>query len=258
MNIRLILIFSFLFFLTGCEKFADKPYNELIEGTWINTLVDGKAVETNEVFVMKFTAKGEEIYSAGYQIDENNWKWLDGSKFNYTVENNHLNISGTNIHNDQYDMLFVLEFSGDTKLVYSVPSFKINGEEIGDNKVYTCQKIDKDFKDNLLGLWYGNTVEPGNNDTTSHYWEFFADGHYDYYYHDNEGHWIKKEDNAGQWFLYGNFIALNSFNEFATGSLSKSYKCWNITFDENRMTWEANRQNGQYGAYWFKKATAVP
>ncbi len=248
--------FLSLLFFTSCEKIADKPYNERITGTWINTLVDDIPVETNKKYVMKFDSKGNELYSAAYQIDQTNRKWLDGTSFKYTVENNWLNIEGVNAHNDKYKMLFVLEYTGEDRLVYQVPSFTINNQESADNKVYTCKKITNDLKDNLMGLWFGSGVEPGSNDTVPHYWEFFQDGRYDFYIQNDLGNWIKKEDQAGKWFLYGNFLALN-FQTMLSSSTLQEFNCWDISFEENRMTWEAIREHNVYAGYWFKKAEAI-
>lgn len=247
-----------LVFLTACSKFKDEPYNERIEGSWINTFIDGQFVPTNQVFTMRFTKEGAQYYSAGYQLDGNNRTWLDGTLFSYKVVNNDLFIEGSNVYGDFYEMVFTLAHSNDEKLEYTVSSFKVNGTEYPDNKTYTCKKISSDLHDSFVGTWYGRSTTPGTLDTAYHYWDYFADGSYDYYYRDSLGNWVNKPDNEGKYYLYGDFLATNYTNDLITGETGLAYECWNIEINGNTMNWRAIRDNWFEPSYSMVKVSGPP
>jgi hypothetical protein len=109
-----------------------------------------------------------------------------------------------------------------------------------------------------VGCWYGKCTTPGTNDTNYHYWEYFSDQTYYYYYQDDQGHWIKKSDNEGRYFLYGNLFVSNYSNDLVIGGKGKTFECWNFNIDGNNMIWSALRKNNQTESYQMTKVTNPP
>lgn len=250
--------FIAILLLSGCSKVADESYEELILGTWLNTHVNETAVETDAAYVMEFREGGIEFYSTGYQIDENNRKWIDGTQFSYSFNNNQLVISGTNSFDAFFEMVFVLEYISKTKYIYKVGSFKINGIDYPDEKVYTCTRVSNDLKSSITGTWYGKSTEAGSADTAFHYWQYFDNGSYDYFYRNEEGNWINKPDNEGKYYLYGNHLATNFTNDLISGGTGLAYECWEVSINGNTMNWTGRRSGGRIASYSMQRVSSPP
>lgn len=253
---KLIIWLSLLLvMLSACKTSNSIDYANLLKGTWINTMVDEKNVLTDDTFVMEFKADKTEMYAIGFQIDENNKSWIENSSYTYSVKGNEISITGTDAFENSMQMEFKIISLDNDKLIFSVSNFLVNGEEIPDNKIYTCNKVTKDYKDEFVGIWYGhNTID----ENSYFYWEYFDDGSFDFYYQDDNENWVKKDSNDGQYFLYGSFMVSNYSNDLLTGKQGRTFECWNFTIDEDKMQWTGLRENNIMVTFDMKKVLAAP
>lgn len=244
--------------LSACKKDETNQTDELLLGMWINTLVNDQPVLTDDTFVLELKPDKTEMYAVGFQLDENNFRWEENSNYTYSLNDDRIIINGTDVLGKAYYMEFKIISLDASTLKYSVPVFTIDGESFPDNKTYTCSKINNDLSSQFTGVWYGKSTTPGTADTAFHYWEYFADGNYNYYYQDESGNWIKKADNEGRYFLYGDFFASNYSNDLISGGTGQAYECWNIATDGNTMSWSGLRANNLVNSYEMEKVAAPP
>ncbi len=256
MNKPLLIITAIALMLFGCGD-EENPFDYLIQGLWVNTHVNDQPVTTNEAFICDFRADLTQLYAIGLTLDEENKSWIENSAYTYKIIGKTIIIEGP----DVFDNIFYLEFTilslDEDALRYSVKIFKINGEEFPDPYIYTMTKVKTDLADNFVGTWYGRSTTGGASEAY-HYWDYFADGTFDYYFKDDEENWIKKPDNEGRYFLYGNLLASNYTNDLLSGETGKAYECWSISIVDNKMTWHGLRENGLIVTFEMDKVDNPP
>jgi hypothetical protein len=243
--------------LSGCKE--DEPdYAELIVGKWLYTHVNGQPALTNESSYCEYRADGSEVYATGFQLDENNKTWIESDHFSYQVTGNILSIEGTDANGKQNEIEIEIESIDENQTTQTTRKYLIDNTNYPDANTYTYKLITSDFSNQFVGCWYGKCTTPGTSDTSYHYWEYFSDGTYNYYFQDDQGLWIKKSDNEGLYFLYGNLFVSNYSNDLVTGGKGKTFECWNFNIDGNNMTWSALRNNNLTESYQMTKVTNPP
>ena len=254
------LIFATLFMalvFSGCKN-EIPDYDALLIGKWINTQVDGAAVLTDKSYVCEYRDDLIEFYAIGIQLDENNKTWTENSNYTYRVEGNLIIIDGTDLSDKDFHMEFEILSISSGSFTHSVNKFTIDNVEYPDDKIYTLQKVTADYKSQFIGVWHGRCTTPGSSDTDYHYWEYFADGSFNYYYQDEQENWIRKTDNEGAYFLYGNLMATNYTNDLILGGVGKAYECWKIRISGNNMIWTGLRENNITVTYEMAKVASAP
>ncbi len=231
----------------SCTKNNEPNYAELLKGAWANTMVNEQAIMTDNTFIMEFKSDNIQLYAVGYRLDDNNKGWRENNNYTYSINQNLISIDGTDGLEDNYHLVLNILSLEQDLLSYSVQTFSLNGEVIADTKTYTCQKITKDYSEEFTGVWYGLCTTEGSADSLYHYWEYFDDGSYNYYYQDENSNWIKKTDNEGQYFLYGNLMVSNYSHDLLSGGTGLAYECWN--FSINRIQWCGPIARKQYHHY---------
>lgn len=257
LNMLFILSLTIIVF-GGCAK-DDEPTNaDLLQGTWVNTMVNEQPVLTDATFIMKFNSDLTQLYAAGFQMNENNKSWHENSNYTYSVSSSLINIEGTDVLGNSYKMVFkIISLDQDT-LTYSILTFLVNGEAIANTNTYTCKRVTNDFSTEFTGVWYGRCTTEGSVDSLNHYWEYFADSTYNYYYQDENSNWIRKSDNEGRYFLYEQLMATNYSNDLLSGGTGLAYECWNFTLDGNKMVWTGLRENNVIITYEMEKVPSPP
>jgi len=197
-----------LVFITSCEWNDDPDNAELLTGTWVNTMLNDQEILTDATYVVEFKSDNTEIHAIGFQEDENNKYWQENTSFTYSVIGDTISINGFDVLENVFHMKFEIQSIDNSTITYSVPVFTINGDEILDENTYTCEKVINDLSAEFTGIWYGRCTTPGNADSLFHYWEYLADSSYNYYYQDGNSNWIKKSDNEGRYYLYGQKVAI--------------------------------------------------
>jgi hypothetical protein len=244
--------------LWSCKKKAEPDYASLVHGAWVNTHVDNKAIQTDASFFFEFRSDNVQPFACGYSLDENNKTWLENDNYTYLINGKNVIIDGVNVLGKKFHMEFEILSVDDHTLSYAVSKFMIDNVEYPDPKTYTNKKVTTDFQNKLVGTWYGKSITPGSMDDSYHYWDYLADGHFDYYYQDDKGNWINKPDNEGFYFLYGDLLASNYTNDLISGERGKAFECWNISIEGNTMLWNGLRENGLITSFRMEKVACPP
>ncbi len=244
--------------LTGCINEEEIDYESLIKGKWINILVDYQPILTDAAFYCEYKSDKTQIYSIGYKTDENNKNWIENDGYTYSVKKNQITVDGPDKNGDVFHMVFEILLIDETYMTYKVKEFSINKKDLPDAKVYTCKRVTEDLSEKLKGIWYGKCTSAGSQDTAYHYWEYLSDGKYNYYYKDANNKWIKKSDNEGKYFLYGNLFVSTYSNDLITGGKGKTFECWNVEINGNTMQWKGLRDNSSIVTYTMEKVSLLP
>lgn len=242
----------------SCAKDEDPNAAELLIGTWVNTKINDNTVLTDETFVMELKSDKTEMYAYGFQLDENNKSWKENETYSYDLVGDRLRIQGTDVLGKETQMEFKIESLNHETLIFTVTKFLIDGEDFPNNNTYICQKVTKDYKKYFTGIWYGRCTTTGSADSLYHYWEYFDDGSYNYYYQDQNKNWVKKSDNEGYYYLYGNLMASNYSHDLLSGGTGLAFECWNIQLNENKMVWTGLRKNDRIITYEMEKVSSAP
>ena len=243
--------------LFGCND-EDVDYSKQIEGKWLYTQLNSQPILTNQSSYCEYRSDGKEVYATGVQLDENNKTWVENSQFTYNVAGNILSISGTDANGKHNDIDIEIQSVDEEQTTQKTRKFLIDNVDYPDANTYSYNRITDDFSAEFAGVWYGKCTTPGTADTGYHFWEYFKDGTFNYYYQDSEGNWIKKTDNEGRYFLYGNLFVSNYTNDLITGGKSKTYECWIFEIKDKTMTWTALRDNNKTESYQMEKVVAAP
>jgi len=253
----IVVVVVLLALVYGCRKEDEPDYTTMIRGVWINTHVNDQPVLTDLAYVMEFRADFTEIYASGVVINDSNRTWIVNDQFTYTVKENRLLIDGENDEGNQFSMEFMIIRVDESTLRYTVNKFLVDNVLYTDTKTYTCTRVTKNLKPQFEGTWYGRSTTPGS-DSSYHYWDYFADGTYDYYYQNSTSQWIKKQDNEGLYFLYGDYLASRYTNDLLSGAYGKAYECWNIRIEGNKMYWTGLRQGGITTSFEMERVAGPP
>lgn len=245
-------------FSFGCTENDDTEIPQLLIGKWVNTVVSGSNVLTDNVFYMQLRNDQVQVFAKGFDLDTANRSWIENNKYTFSSDGKQLSVNGTDALGKVYKMQFNILTLNETQLKYSVKSFTIDGVPVSDTNIYTCRKINADYSSEFVGVWYGKCTSAGSSDTSYHYWEYFADGTYNYYYKNDADEWVKKSDNEGKYFLYGDLFASNYTNDLISGGKGKAYECWNFTINNNTMTWTALRKGSKTVRYEMNRVDAPP
>lgn len=249
-------IISFLFW--GCKKEDEIDYASLILGSWVSTDVDNESVLTDASFAIEFRSDKTETYASGFVLDENNKTWIENENYTYTVNGNKIIIDGSDEIGSNFHMEFDILSVDQYTLKYSVSKFLVDDVEYPDTKIYINKKVKEDLTSQFVGTWHGKTTTPGSTDNNYYYWDYFADGHFDFYFQDDEGNWVNKPDNEGKYFLYGDLMATNFTNNLLSGETGKAFECWNISIIGNTMFWSGLRENGLISSFQMEKVDSPP
>ncbi len=250
------MITAFVLVLVGCsdEKIS---FDDLVLGMWVNTHVNNQPVLTDAAFVTEYRADLSQLYAIGLVIDEDNKSWTENTAYTYVIDGKTITIEGPDVFDNIFHMEFsIISLDNDT-MQYDVNKFSINGEEFPDPNTYTLARVKTDLADAFVGTWYGRCTSPGGPETY-HYWDYFADGTFDYYFQDDDENWINKPDNYGEYFLYGNLLASNYSNDLQTGGTGRNFECWNISIDDNKMFWHGLRENGHVVTFEMERVDSPP
>lgn len=250
------MVMSVLLF--SCKKDKEIDYASLIPGTWVNTQVDYNAIRTDASFVLKFNAGNMETFASGIVLNTNNKSWMENEDYTYSINGNKITIDGNNKLGSIFHMEFIIQYCDQQILSYSVSKFMVDGVEYPDPKIYTNKKVTADLTSQLVGTWYGRSTTPGSPDSSYHYWQYFADSHFNYYYRNDGGTWVNKPDNNGFYFLYGDLMASNYTNDLITGGTGKAFECWNISIQGSTMTWNGLRENDLIASFRMEKVAGPP
>lgn len=253
----LLSLFIITLLFAGCTKDDEPNKAELLKGTWVNTLINGQALLTNDMFVMELKSDLTEMYAIGFQLDENNRSWEENSNYTYSIVGDTLIINGTDILDNTFHIVFYIQSLTHETLTMTVPEFKMNDTLLPNNNTYTFKRVTNDYSSAFTGIWYGHCTTQGNADSLYHYWEYAVDGSFSYYYQDENRNWKKKTDNGGRYFLYGDLMASNYSNDLLSGGTGQVFECWNFTIDGNKMVWTGLRENNVTITYEMEKVNVI-
>ena len=219
----------------ACESDNDKTIDASnIVGTWINTHKDGQEVPTDNRFVSMYRNDNTEMYA----IRGNANHWAEADNYAYAIGGETIAVAG---HNTQLEYE-LLELSP-SKLVYRVSRLVVGGMNVEDSSVYTLRRASASVAPQMLGLWEGHETTDGAQGAT-HRWQYNADGSYQYFHVQVNGQWQNKADNAGRYFVYGDYFVSNYRNDALSGAAGNACEAWDVSIDGDAMRWKALR-NGK-------------
>lgn len=249
---------------SGCKKDNKEPdpepnFSDLVIGKWINTHVDGTPVLTDESFYLYLRSDYVQIFASMNVIDEQNKIWVEDDNCTYSVSDKVITVNSSESSPYSKHLEILVSDISQTSMTYTVQKFIQNGVETIDNKTYKFQRITTDLKPQLLGVWQGRETTEGAVSAHDCYWEYFADGTYNYYYFDEEANmYVNKEDNNGAYFVYGNLLASNFMNSIIVGEEGQYSECWNFSFEGDNMYWTGLRDGGIVKSFSMKKVDNPP
>lgn len=243
--------------LTACDKYRVNYdiYKQTIVGTWVAVDVDGEAVETDKTFVNVFNSDGTSAYAA---IDgvENGKEWLETGAEKYRLDGDIL-YEEAEYQGGLFTMKSSIRIEGDYMYVQEIEATS-GGVKQPSNGYFTMKRVTTDVKNQLVGIWKGHETTEGVALEKDKYWEFLANGKYYYYYFDEATQqYVRKADNDGKYFLYGDFLASNYSNDYLSGAQGRTSECWNLYFNSDGMKWTAKRAGGKTASFFMKKVNKV-
>lgn len=268
MKIRTFIIKSFLItacaaFLAACDKDSAPAeyatYKDRIVGVWISEIVDGEQVLEDDMFVNTYTADGKHLFANRRASGTDGMVWAEEQEGTYWVKENMLYEEGVDRYGKSYLWKSQITIkNGQMYLI--VKEGTLDGVNQGPDGDYVVRKAVHNYSAQILGTWKGHETslgaEPAAHDT---YWQYMSDGSYNYYYYNEvAGGYVRKQDNAGRYFLYGNLLASNYSNDINVGIAGLFSECWTISFSGNTMSRWALREGGKVASFEMVRVAAPP
>jgi hypothetical protein len=227
---------------TSCKKDEDLKLDEKIIGKWITAESDGKAILTNEKVVLDFVSATEVYESLSFQgADRPGTPWNDRQKDIVDINGNDVTLThspepGTTVIVD----LHVERLTNSAMVAKRTVTVRKDGGLVrSDKDIVRCEKLNVDYRADILGTWQGHCTSEGSvfDDGEEHRWEYRADGNFVYYVKDGDN-WVPSTNALNQYFVAGNLLCTRWVDN---GEEHREW--WEITIDGSQMHWTALRQN---------------
>lgn len=247
----------------ACQKqkeFVNKVYpiqeevENKLEGKWeVGTidyqpvLTDQKQIVTYERGWSSYRSGGDSILSSDYFMSHEPWKCvLYGNGITETSK------SGQTI-----TLKSEIETITSTTMEANLTLSQANNDASEKHHI-VYKKIEKDFSNDILGLWEGKMALPGIPDSADHRWSFRRDGTYGYFDRDTlNDKWVENTQAIYHYIIDGSWLAFGK--ESSTGEFAR-IECWDINIEGDRMYWTALRKDstGQKYKDQFELRFIVP
>ncbi len=244
--------------LCGCDKKEPKPdYSTEIIGTWIVVSADNRILPSDEMFVNRFESSGSELYAARMESDDGA-QWVEVPSISYRLDGDILYEEGT-LAGKHYSVKTRILIR-DGAMACRELECKEDGVSLPELKTFAMYKTETDYRGDILGTWKGHEttqgVAPAAYDT---YWQYLADGTYNYYYYDESlGGYVRKADNDGRYFLYGELFASNFTNDLLSGGQGPASECWRIFISGDEMSWVGLREGEKTTTFLLSRVAGPP
>ena len=230
---------------TSTSTLADK-----IIGKWMCYMADGKPCPTNNYYVLNFVSptKVYRSYSPSTSMGFANL-WENEAECSVRISGNKFTI------NAQYSTALkteseyaVISFSETDMDVSAKHRVTYQGRQIDmpDHSYERLKRITKDYSQDIIGIWEGRStsVQSEHDDGLLHRWEYKTDGTYVYYSQDDDGQWVRFDDEYTKYFVDGVLLCSRWKNN---GEDTEQREWWEIESIQNGvMKWTAlrRRDNG--------------
>lgn len=203
--VPLLLTIVAIILMVSCE--VTDPYTKTkINGVWLLESINGTNVNTSERIIYEFNNDKTALFAMRYEESETyKSQWIEIKNYNWDLVSTNLQINGIDAKGETNAISAVLQTVNDTLL-----SFKASGRNLGDNNESTDNNLvfKRVLKQNYLYVGTWEMIQKDDVSKTDVRIIFNEDGTYIYLEY-VDGNWVEKQDNNGQWFAYGSFIATN-------------------------------------------------
>lgn len=258
--LRNVCLVTILLTIGGLFSCSDKDSNDidmsLLLGQWKMVAVNGDSVLTDSAWIMQFyDSPAVEMFASSVSLSANNEKWIECSEYTYKVDGSTLEISGTDaLGKEILSRIKILDVDANS-FRYETLLYEYDGADMHDTNVYSMERVSSQLP--VVGLWKGHETS-ADYVGADYYWQYFENGKFDYYYYDSSaGSYVLKTDNNGEYFLYGDFLALNYNNDGNTGVEGQFFECWNIKIEGDTMTWSGLRENGVVKSFRMERCSSI-
>ena len=100
-RISFLLVLLVCIAFASCQKDEDTENYDLLQGSWINTMVNGEEVLTDDVYILKFNSDNTEMHCKGFILDDDNKRWLEDPDYSYSVSGEQVLIDGVGHMGDE-------------------------------------------------------------------------------------------------------------------------------------------------------------
>lgn len=231
---RAFVLASTFLLLVSCQQIK---YRDVI-GLWVLDEVNGQKVPTKELFVCDYQSPTSQILASGYLFADSDNRWGERDTYHYSVRYNAILLNGQDAVGEDVELKFMDNVFTDSTWSYTVHSSRIDGVNFVDGSRYTLKKLDSKGYDvqSILGNWVLQSIN--GNPTNPICCQMHPEGTFSYYQFDTvTQRFSLKEDTQGNFFLYGNILAMNySSNSIKTPGCF--FDCWEIEkLEGDTMSW---------------------
>ncbi|MDL2311926.1 hypothetical protein LJC68_03500 [Bacteroidales bacterium OttesenSCG-928-B11] len=193
--------------LISCDR--SKPdYKSELQGKWICNEINYLITPTNEFFVMDFFPNNNLFLAQEYDLTEGA-KWLETNSFTYSIDEETININGTNALGEDMDLSMKIKRVGSNHLDYQEVRTVVNGMDISEGRIFSLYKKEDVSAENFLGSWeIMQILKTDSLIPSKHKIDFKADGSFDLYNYEDAG-WVKNEYMSNHYYVHGDILILN-------------------------------------------------
>lgn len=234
------------------EKPVPIDYSTKILGTWISENLVDSIDFTDDIFVIRYTSDGKEMYAKSYN-DESGKRWNESNNLSYRLNGNLIITEGCNSFGVSTYIETIINYINDHCMNCTEKGMVDDTISIPDFQ-FIMNKVTIDYQEDVLGTWKGRYFFPTPSDTNFNYFTFYKDGRYDFRFLNGDGVW--QLDSTGYYFVYGTLLSTN-FTRYSQGETTPTYENWMISFQNGYMIWSAVRVDGIKN-YVLQRVTEFP
>ena len=237
---------------TACSDDDDESLNtqnvsEKIVGKWMVSELDGQPCPTNWKTVLTFESSTK---AYGSLSDYFSLSWNERVLADVTINDNKVSVVSEDGNTKNVLDCTILSLNDKEMLMSSDWNVYVNGNSV-QHEVYEkerYERITKDYKDAIIGLWEGKVTSEDDEHTDGelHRWKYNANGTYDYYSQEN-GVWKAGSDVLAEYFVDGTLLCTRWKK---TADSEELREWWEIESIKNGvMKWKALRQREDGSTY---------
>lgn len=204
---RKLLFSATLLLLFAACKNDDPDYKAELEGQWVCNEIDYLFIPTNEQFIVHFFTNDKMALSRDCQL-ETGHRWLSGNDYTYKVEENVVQIKGTNPLGQTVDLSMTIKRAGPNYLDFQETKTTINNQDSTKNRTFSLYKKEDVAAGKFVGEWEFHQVAHTDSIHSLHYKiDFKSDGSCEKYHYEEEN-W-RKDDDIYSYLTCGDLLILN-------------------------------------------------
>lgn len=205
--------------LTSCIENKPVDYLQYVVGQWTLLQVDDGAFVTDSIKVMTINPDFSVTYAYGKPTGDKQMIWVKEGGLTFNLACSTITLQSAPGASTSIKVKMKIQIIDGRQMMCVLQDFTVNGVQKANNQLLYFEKSYVQLQNTVTGVW--KTSRPNTNQDW--YWDFKADGKYDFYIYDTQSQeYVKKIIGKSTYDLYGRFLVAQYTDSATGGPLGES------------------------------------